>query len=117
MTDKLFSINYTGVCDDHIDRQHVDEAISRMNDVLEHMVTDNYNVIHDFCKIIDIPVDVLDKEQNDSVFAPGWKWELADNRWADHVCPFCGFRVNDDIHVHLNWKYCPNCGRLVSVKK
>ena len=39
-----------------------------------------------------------------------WKWQLADNGWANHICSECGFKHNTDIHVTLNWKYCPNCG-------
>ena len=30
------------------------------------------------------------------------------------ICPKCGWRYNDDIHVTLDYKYCPMCGeRLV----
>lgn len=39
-----------------------------------------------------------------------WEWSLADNGWADHKCPACGYIKNTDIHVTLSWKYCPNCG-------
>ena len=39
-----------------------------------------------------------------------WNWELADNGWADHICSHCGFTKNTDIHVHLDWKFCPQCG-------
>lgn len=39
-----------------------------------------------------------------------WHWELAENGWADYVCPCCGYRVNVDIHVQLDYSYCPNCG-------
>ena len=43
-----------------------------------------------------------------------WIWRLADNGWADWICPKCGWRYNDDIHVTLNYKYCPMCGeRLI----
>ena len=43
-----------------------------------------------------------------------WIWKLADNGWVDWICPKCGWRYNDDIHVTLNYKYCPMCGeRLV----
>lgn len=43
-----------------------------------------------------------------------WIWKLADNGWADWICPKCGWRYNDDIHVTLDYKYCPMCGeRLV----
>lgn len=39
-----------------------------------------------------------------------WLWQLADNGWADHICSVCGYTKNTDIHVSLNWSYCPNCG-------
>lgn len=39
-----------------------------------------------------------------------WIWKLADNGWADWICPECGWRYNDDIHVTLDYKYCPMCG-------
>lgn len=40
-----------------------------------------------------------------------WIWKLADNGWADWICPKCGWRYNDDIHVTLDYKYCPMCGK------
>ena len=39
-----------------------------------------------------------------------WRWELADNGWADHICSECGYTKNTDVHVSLNWRYCPMCG-------
>lgn len=39
-----------------------------------------------------------------------WLWQLADNGWADHICSVCGYTKNTDIHVSLNWSYCPHCG-------
>lgn len=39
-----------------------------------------------------------------------WLWKLTDNGWADHICSECGWTKNTDIHVHLGYKYCPNCG-------
>lgn len=39
-----------------------------------------------------------------------WLWQLADNGWADHRCSVCGYTKNTDIHVSLNWSYCPHCG-------
>ncbi len=39
-----------------------------------------------------------------------WLWELASNGWANHICSECGFKENTDIHVKLNWRYCPKCG-------
>ena len=47
---------------------------------------------------------------------PGhWKWELASNGWANHICSECGFKENTDIHVKLNWKFCPRCGAEMEV--
>ena len=39
-----------------------------------------------------------------------WLWELADNGWADHICSKCGYTINTDIHVIVDYDYCPNCG-------
>lgn len=39
-----------------------------------------------------------------------WIHKFADNGWMDHICPICGFTENTDVHVQLDWNYCPNCG-------
>lgn len=39
-----------------------------------------------------------------------WEWEMADNGWANHICSECGWTKNTDIHVYLDYNYCPNCG-------
>lgn len=39
-----------------------------------------------------------------------WIWQLADNGWADNICSVCGYTINDDIHVHVDYNFCPNCG-------
>lgn len=39
-----------------------------------------------------------------------WKWELADNGWADTICSNCGHVWNMDVHVSLDYDYCPYCG-------
>ena len=43
-----------------------------------------------------------------------WIVEFADNGWLDWICPHCKRTVwNDDIHVGLDWIYCPYCGEKV----
>lgn len=42
-----------------------------------------------------------------------WRWELADNGWANHICSNCGYTKNTDIHVAMDYRYCPNCGALM----
>ena len=62
----------------------------------------------------------LDKleEQTQEIETKGeWKWDLADNGWADHTCSVCGYTKNTDIHVTLSWKYCPNCGSRMKVER
>lgn len=39
-----------------------------------------------------------------------WKWKLADNGWADTTCSNCGHVWNMDVHVSLDYDYCPYCG-------
>ena len=47
-----------------------------------------------------------------------WLWNLADNGWADHTCSHCGYTINTDIHVSVDYQYCPACGaRMVNGKK
>ena len=46
-----------------------------------------------------------------------WIWKLANNGWADHVCSECGFTENTDIHVYLDWNFCPMCGADMRQKK
>lgn len=45
-----------------------------------------------------------------------WIWKLADNGWADHICSNCGYTENTDIHVKLDWRYCPGCGSYMRRK-
>lgn len=47
---------------------------------------------------------------NDALKTGRWLWELADNGWADHICSNCGYTKNTDIHVKLDWRFCPYCG-------
>lgn len=39
-----------------------------------------------------------------------WLWELADNGWANHICSECNYTKNTDIHVVMDYEYCPHCG-------
>ena len=39
-----------------------------------------------------------------------WIWRPADNGWADNICSVCGYTINEDIHVRVDYDYCPNCG-------
>ena len=36
--------------------------------------------------------------------------DFADNGWMDHTCSVCKYTENTDVHVDVDWKYCPRCG-------
>lgn len=55
-------------------------------------------------------MDKLEEQAKEAETKGEWKWDLADNGWADHTCSVCGYTKNTDIHVRLDWKYCPYCG-------
>lgn len=40
-------------------------------------------------------------------------WRLADNGWADTYCKNCGWTENHDVHVGVDYKFCPGCGGSV----
>jgi len=45
-----------------------------------------------------------------------WISELAENGWKDTICSVCGWTFNDDIHVSLDYLYCPSCGSRMDLK-
>ena len=40
-------------------------------------------------------------------------WRLAENGWADTYCENCGWTENHDVHVGVDYKFCPGCGGSV----
>lgn len=73
-----------------------------------------YSDTYDKARIIDIIDDQPSVEGKRKVGE--WYWKLADNGWADHICSNCGYTENTDIHVKLDWKYCPGCGSYMRRK-
>lgn len=59
---------------------------------------------------------ILDKIRDDGKWIVGlrasvkWEHRFANNGWMDHICPVCGYVENTDVHVNLDWRYCPSCG-------
>lgn len=39
-----------------------------------------------------------------------WKSDLDSCGWINHTCSHCGYEKLTDIHVSLDWNFCPNCG-------
>lgn len=84
----------------------------------ENDVSRDYVFRDDVLEILDNKYELLSKEVDeisklksiDSIEHGQWIFELADNGWADHICSECGYTENMDIHVHLDWRYCPMCG-------
>ena len=39
--------------------------------------------------------------------------EFADNGWINTYCKNCGWTENHDVHVKVDYKFCPGCGGTV----
>ena len=70
----------------------------------------NALILLDISESLAMIADSLSEKKPRSRTVGYWNWKLADNGWADHICSECGFKENTDIHVKLNWGYCPKCG-------
>ena len=46
-----------------------------------------------------------------------WIVEFDDRGWKKYSCSGCGYFRRTDIHVSLNWHYCPNCGSKMDVEE
>lgn len=65
------------------------------------------NIADDLCQAYTDGYNDALKERNKT---GRWLWELADNGWANHICSNCGYTKNTDVHVKLDWRFCPYCG-------
>ena len=45
-----------------------------------------------------------------------WVVEFDDRGWKKHSCSNCGYFRRTDIHVSLNWDYCPHCGAKMDLE-
>ena len=89
----------------------MEELINRLKRYSEHCIADKLDP--DFAAAIVEAINVLSlcqmlgakSEQHGK-----WLWEYADNGWADHICSVCGYTKNTDIHVVMDYNFCPNCG-------
>lgn len=46
-----------------------------------------------------------------------WIVEFDDRGWKKHSCSGCGYFRRTDIHVSLNWDYCPHCGAKMDLEE
>ena len=47
-----------------------------------------------------------------------WETEIDDELGIlKHTCQICRFVKRTDIHVALDWNYCPNCGTKMDLKQ
>lgn len=45
-----------------------------------------------------------------------WQVEDDDRGWIKHICTSCGYTKRTDVHVSLDWKYCPMCGAKMDLE-
>lgn len=98
----------SNMIDELLEQQPAEDCVSRKEAI---------NVVHSYFQhYLDVNDDIcLDGIRTLPSVQPQrkrgkWLWELAPNGWANHICSECGFKENTDIHVKLNWQFCPNCG-------
>ena len=60
-------------------------------------------------------VEITMSKSSDVIKQVTFGWRLADNGWADTYCNNCGWTYNHDVHVGVDYMFCPRCGG--SVKK
>ena len=68
----------------------------------------------------DCVVEALKKaEVIDAVPVVHAKWivKFDDRGWKKHSCSNCGYFRRTDIHVSLNWDYCPHCGAKMDLEE
>jgi len=105
--DILLSSDSVGQSENCISRQAVDTLV----DELARAISDERCCMSRGRSTATIMQDILDLPSVTPQPKVGhWIWELASNGWANHICSKCGFKENTDIHVKLNWRYCPKCG-------
>ena len=39
-----------------------------------------------------------------------WNSNFADNGWMDHICVKCGYTINTDVNIIIDYDFCPGCG-------
>lgn len=49
------------------------------------------------------------------VVSAKWQTEYDESGWIKHTCTNCGYKKRTDVHVSLEWKYCPMCGAKMEV--
>ena len=88
-----------------------DEYIKR-SDVLDNIAIGR--TVYPDCKKafdgMEVEVNRFPTEDVQPVVHGKWLWEYADNGWANHICSVCGYTKNTDIHVVMDYNFCPNCG-------
>lgn len=63
---------------------------------------------------------IADEPAADVVEVVHGKWNIEideDIGILKHTCSECGFVKFTDIHVGLNWNYCPNCGAKMDLEE
>ena len=62
-------------------------------------------------------INQLSREDVELVVHAKWIVEFDDRGWKKHSCSGCGYFRRTDIHVSLNWHYCPNCGSKMDAEE
>lgn len=84
---------------EYIDKDVVLEIIDEYACENKIYLADLYKCIADMIKEIVAPV-----------VSAKWQTEDDESGWIKHTCTNCGYEKRTDVHVSMEWKYCPTCG-------
>ena len=90
--------------------EYIEREMAKLR-IFEYGVKHRDNVnIASACKNLERQINSIPAADVRPVVRGKWMRELADNRWANHICSVCGYMKNTDIHVRMDYNFCPNCG-------
>ena len=94
--------------------EKIEESIEAIN--ASPYLDDNPLMIEGMNRIRYLVEDAFDEGEIQEVVRGMWITEFDDMGWLKHSCSNCGYFRRTDIHVELNWSYCPNCGAYMKGK-
>lgn len=89
----------------------LDSAVNALaKHLLRDVLTEGYEASDNTEDWKPLAKHILEPAIKESSTPDKWIVSFADNGWNDWKCPKCGYIENIDVHVDLNWNFCPNCG-------
>ena len=99
---------------EYIEREALRQEIDRIYQ--KHFAKSREKFIQDTFRAMFKRIDNAPAADVAPVVRGRWMYELADNGWANYMCSKCGYQRNVDVHVVMDWDYCPYCGARMDLE-